>query len=333
MMPAVESEGSAAAGFLLVAVLWILAALATLASIYSIYSLNTVNGSHVADDRVQAEASIQAGVEMAVFRELAVPDPARPSHGAFDLRVGRTRVSVAFRSEAARIDLNAAPADLLAGLFAAIGVDSKHAATFADRVVGWRTKADGNAPSKADANAPSNADANAPSNADANANANANIPSKEAQFYAAQGVRYPPRQAPFDSVLELSLLPGLPEPVVERVLPFLTVFSGRPGIDVVTADPTVLSALPGMTPEILSTVLKARAKDPGDGRALLELLGPAKSHAGTDRSKAVRAAVEVQFDNGRRIQAEVVFRLKDGGDEPYDLLYWRDDFDAPMQSG
>ena len=331
MTPAVESEGSAAAGFVLVAVLWILAALATLASIYSIYALNTVNGSRVPDDRVQAEASIQAGVEMAVFQELAVPEPARPSRGAFDLRVGRTRVAVAFRSEAARIDLNAAPADLLAGLFAAVGVDSKHAATFADRVVGWRTKADANVPSKADANSPSNA--NVPSNADANAPSNANAPSKEAQLYAAQGVGYPPRQAPFDNALELSLLPGLPEPVVERVLPFVTVFSGRPGIDVVAADPTVLSALPGMTSQILGEVLKARAKGPGDGRALLELLGPAKSHASTDRSKAVRAAVEVQFDNGRRIQAEVVFRLKDGGDEPYDLLYWRDDFDGPMQSG
>ena len=67
------------------------------------------------------------------------------------------------------------------------------------------------------------------------------------------------------------------------------------------------------------------------------------------------------FDNGRRVHAEVVFRLKDQGDaapggkdqggkdqgkeqggndqnakdqdaEPYELLYWRDDFDGPMQS-
>ena len=144
---------------------------------------------------------------------------------------------------------------------------------------------------------------------------------------------YPPRQAPFDNALELSLLPGLPQPVVERVLPFVTVFSGQPAIDVATADPTVLSALPGMTPEILGKVLKARANGSATDEALLELLGPAKSYASTDRSKALRAAVEVDFDNGRRVHAEVVFRLKDEGDEPYDVLYWRDDFDGPMQSG
>ena len=306
-----KSEGHAESGFVLVAVLSILAALATLASIYSAYAVNTVNGSHVADDRVQAEASIRAGLEMTVFRQLAVPEQVRPSRGAFDLRVGRTRVAVDFRSEAARIDLNAAPADLLAGLFAAVGVDAELAGTFADRVIGWRTNADTKAASDADANAPT----------------------KEAQLYAAQRVPYPPRQAPFDNALELSLLPGLPQPVVERVLPFVTVFSGQPTIDVATADPTVLTALPGMTAEILGKVLKARASAPGDGRTLLELLGPAKSRASTDRSKALRAAVEVDFDNGRRVHAEVVFRLKDGGDEPYDVLYWRDDFDGPMQSG
>ena len=136
-----RSATRAEAGFVLVAVLWILAALATLASIYSSYTVNTAAASRVADDRVQAEASIRAGVEMAVFRQLALPEKARPARGGFDMRVGRTGVAVRFRSEAARIDLNAAPADLLAGLFAAVGVDPMRAETFAERVVGWRTKA------------------------------------------------------------------------------------------------------------------------------------------------------------------------------------------------
>ena len=132
-------------GFVLIAVLWILAALATLASIYSSYTVNTAAASRVADDRVQAEASIRAGVEMAVFRQLAAPEKVRPARGGFDMRVGRTGVSVRFRSEGARIDLNAAPPDLLAGLFTAVGVDSSRAETFAERIVGWRTKANAGA--------------------------------------------------------------------------------------------------------------------------------------------------------------------------------------------
>ena len=72
------------------------------------------------------------------------------------------------------------------------------------------------------------------------------------------------------------------------------------------------------------------------------MLGPAKARATADKSKVFRASIAVEFDNGRRIHAEVVFRLKDQGDkdkgekekgdEPYELLYWRDDFDGPMQS-
>jgi general secretion pathway protein K len=356
-----SSSGYAAraeAGFVLVAVLWILAALATLASIYSSYTVNTAAASHIADDRVQAEASIRAGVEMAVFRQLALPEKARPTGGGFDIRVGRTGVSVRFRSEGARIDLNAAPADLLTGLFTTVGVDPARAESFAERVVGWRTKAQAASDTKDDAaNNQTNAGAtNAPASI-GNMSAHVGAAAKEDKLYGEQHVPYPPRHAPFENTLELSLLPGISLAVVERVLPFVTVFSGRPEVDIFSANSTVLSAFPEMTPQILGAVQHARMTAPDDGRALLELLGPAKARATTERSKALRASIAVDFDNGRRVHAEVVFRLKDKDDkdksdgnsenkgdnnsdkddkaeggEPYDLLYWLDDFDGPMHS-
>ena len=303
-----KSATRAEAGFVLVAVLWILAALATLASIYSSYTVNTAAASRVADDRVQAEASIRAGVEMAVFRQLALPEKARPARGGFDMRVGRTGVAVRFRSEAARIDLNAAPADLLAGLFTAVGVDSSRAETFAERIVGWRTKA----AAGAGADGRARGCARSPRNA-AGADGKDDKAAKEDKLYSEQHMPYPPRHAPFDNALELSLLPGVSLAVVERVLPFVTVFSGRAEVDVSSADPTVLSAFPEMTPQILGAVLNARVNDPGDGRTLLALLGPAKARATADTSKAFRASIAVEFDNGRRVHAEVVFRLKDQG--------------------
>ncbi|HEY1780635.1 MAG TPA: hypothetical protein VGG79_09435 [Roseiarcus sp.] len=358
-------------GFVLVAVLWILAALATLATIYSSYTLNTAGASRVADDRVQAEASIRAGVEMAVFRQLAAPEKTRPARGGFDMRVGRTAISVRFRSEGARIDLNAATPDLLAGLFTAVGIDSSRAQTFADRIVGWRTKSTASADAKGSAAAAQTpADDKDGAAAPTLADNKDDKATKENKLYSDQHMPYPPRHGPFDDALELSLLPGIPLAVVERILPLVTVFSGRSDVDVSSADPTVLSALPKMTPQILGEVLNARVSDLGDGRALLELLGPAKPHATVEVSKAFRASIAVDFDNGRRVHAEVVFRLKDqsaapggkdqgaaqGGDaapvgkdqakeqgaqdqnannqdaEPYELLYWRDDFDGPMQS-
>jgi general secretion pathway protein K len=257
----------------------------------------------VADDRLQAEASIRAGVELAAFQLLAAPEQMRPSHGAFEVRIGRTKIAVRYRSERARIDLNAASKELLAGLFAAVGVGDSKAADYADHIVGWRTKADPNAD---------------------------NV---EASAYKTAGLLYPPRQAPFNDELELSLVLGLPPDVAERILPDVTVFSGAPQVDVVNADPEVLAALPGMTPDILQKVLAARAENPEDGKGLTTLLGPARDSASIEAGKAFRVGVLVDLGRGRRVQAEVVFKLNDGEEEPYDVLYWRDDFDGPLQSG
>ena len=300
MCPAPSTVRGSQGGFILVAVLWIVASLGTLASIYSIYTVRTAAASHVADERLQAEAAIRAGVELAAFQVLAAPEPARPTHGAFEARFGRTRIVVHYRSEGARIDLNAAPKDLLAGLFASVGVGSSAAATYADRIDGWRKKVP------------------------------PNVQDNEASAYKTAGLAYAPRQAPFNNILELALVMGLPQPVVERILPDVTVFNGKPQIDVVNANPEVLSALPGMTPEILHKVLEARAHDPDDGKTMLSLMGPAQSRATFEPNKALRASIEVQLERGRKVQGEVVFLLSDGGDEPYDILYWRDDFDGPF---
>jgi hypothetical protein len=33
------------------------------------------------------------------------------------------------------------------------------------------------------------------------------------------------------------------------------------------------------------------------------------------------------------VQAELVFLLNDSDETPYEILYWRDDFDGPLQAG
>jgi general secretion pathway protein K len=300
MSPGGTDASPANGGFILIAVLWIVAALATLASIYSIYAANAAAASHVFDERLQAEASIRAGVELAAFQILAAPESARPTHGAFEARIGRTKVSVRYRSEGARIDLNAAPKELLVGLFRAVGVSDAPAASYVERIMGWRKKV-------------------AP-----------NADNPEALAYKAAALPYPPRQAPFNDILELNLVLGLPTPVVERILPYVTVFNGHAQVDVVNAAPEVLAALPGVTPDILHKVLQARAGNPDEGASLIALLGPARGRATTDASKALRASVRVDLEHGRRIQAEVVFMLATEGDEPYDIVFWRDDFDGPV---
>ena len=149
---------SARDGFIIVAVLWILAALAALATIYSIYIKNSALAVSVMDDELQAEALVSASLELTAY-QLAVPneaqrgtdtqratnsqrppdaqratEPQRPTRGRFGFRLGRANVLVNFTSEAARIDLNAAPKALIAGLFATLGASGDDAGRYADRV-------------------------------------------------------------------------------------------------------------------------------------------------------------------------------------------------------
>ena len=157
-------------GFIVVAVLWMLGALATLASIYAIYVVNTATGLSVNDDRVKVEALTRAALELTAYRINSADAELRPSSGDFVFSLGRSNVAVVFRSEAARVDLNMASRELLAGLFAGVGASPANALFYADRIIAWRTPRD-------------------PESA-----------SDEPSAYRSAGLTYGPRQSPFASV-------------------------------------------------------------------------------------------------------------------------------------
>jgi general secretion pathway protein K len=277
-----------------------LAALAALASSYSVYVANAAFATQVNDDRLRIKNAISSAVELTAYKLLAEPADDRPPEGAFTTRLPRAAISVSFVSEGARIDLNTAPKELLAGLFAGVGVSPSDAATFAERVVAWRTKAD-----------------------PASQN-------DEAANYKQAGYDYAPRLSPFQNVLELPLVRGIPLYIVERILPLVTVYSGSAQVDIRVAPPEVLAALPNATPERLQKVLAQRAQDPLDGESLTRILGPGVAGAAFKANPATRVQVQVKLDNGRVARAEVVILVVQDDDEPFRILSWRDDSDGPI---
>ena len=109
----------------MVVVLWLLGALSTLASIYSVYVVNTAAGFAGYDNQLRAEALVSAALELTAYQQLTRQP--RPTSGQFSFRLGQAEIAVTFRSEAARIDLNAAPKQLLVGLFRALGAQPDEA--------------------------------------------------------------------------------------------------------------------------------------------------------------------------------------------------------------
>jgi general secretion pathway protein K len=291
-----RSRNERSDGFILVAVLWILGALATLAAIYALYVNETAATFVGHNDRLQAQGLVLAGVELAVYRLTAIPD-ARPSRGAFRFRLGSADVAVDFRSETARIDLNLGSKELLAGLFIGFGARREDAGGYADRILAWRTPP---TPGATDS---------------------------EASLYRAAGKSYGPRRGPFQHVNELGMVLGLPPALIDRALPFLTVYSGHAEINVLAAAPEVLAAVPGMTPQGLHILLAQRENAPQD--VLRAQLGLAARYASTQAGEASRMTVDVQFDATRRVRSEVVVLLLDGDTEPFRVLSWRDEIVEP----
>ena len=283
-------------GFVLVVVLWMLAALGALASAYAVFAVETAPSAALPEHRLQAEAALRAGVELCAYRQLAFPKAARPDGGAFSARVGISRIDVVYRSETARVDLNAAPRDMIGSLFQQLGAGAAAAGQLADRIVAWRgTLKDSER-------------------------------LQEAAIYAKAGLSYGPVGAPFDNPLEIALLPGMTPDLAARVLPFVTIY-GATKIDPLIADPVVLAALPGAGPQIVNTFLKARAGPPLDAQTLQQMAGPVSNYVTISPSQFVRAEIVATL-NGRRLRAEVVLKILEGGAAPYEIMFWRDDFDG-----
>ncbi len=280
-------------GFILVAVLWLLGALATLAIIYSLYVKETAAGFVDHNERLQAEALVMSGIELAVYRLIEMPRR-HPSFGKFTFRQGSATVGTAFAAENGRIDLNFAAKDLLAGLFAGLGADQQAAQNFAERIVAWRTPV---TPGASDI---------------------------EVSLYQSAGKPYGPRRGPFQTVDEVELVTGLPPEFIGRALPYLTVYSGQGAINLLSAPPAVIAALPGMTPDRLQSLITTRA-NAGANDAARPPPGVGASYVATRPSAANRVTVDVRFASGRRIRSQVIVLLVDKDTEPYRILHWRDE--------
>jgi general secretion pathway protein K len=355
-----ETTGGAVAassGFILVAVLWILAALATLAVIFSVYLANTAVSLSLSDDDIQTQALVYAALELTTYQVtppegaggpgglpaggaaaaggapaggapaggLAPPrtnrdTPPPPARGDFSFRLGGANVVASFMPETARIDVNAAPPELLTSFFTTLGVSDSQAAQYVQRITVWVTAPDQtgspNVLPQGNQNQATQTNQARGSNKD------------EEALYRAAGKSYGPRGAPFAHIDELYLVVNIPRAVIDRAKPFLTVYTGKSQVDVLDAAPEVVAAIPGVTPNLLQSLAEAR-RNGADPDQVNKLIGnlPMQNVVAIDGGDTYRVQVRIRYDNGRQAAAAVVMRIG-AGDRPYGILWWRDGFDA-----
>jgi general secretion pathway protein K len=113
---------------------------------------------------------------------------------------------------------------------------------------------------------------------------------------------------------------GIPPGLIERMMPFVTVFSNLSSVNVADAAPEVLAALPGMTPEKMQTILNVREDAATDSKTLNQQFG-----GDAKPPKAYRLNVGIRLEHGQQAQSEIVILLLQDSDDPYRVLFWRDE--------
>ena len=286
-----------ARGFIVVAVLWILAALSALVLIYLTYVTNTAVVVAGSADRIQTEALVSAGVELAAL-QLAGRAEAEASDQRDLQRPGRCRQGVRdvpFRGCAHRPERGAERPALRAddrarrqpGRCGGLCRPYPRLAC-ADRARRGR-------PRKF-----------------VLSHLRSSLHSAPCAVPGGGGIVAGARNSACDHRAHASVRDG--------------VFSNLASINVLDAAPQVLAALPNMTPESLQAVLSQRGDPALDPRSLIGMAGG--EGATLAGSRAYRIDGRCRIADGRRSAAEVVILLLEGGDEPYRVLSWRNASDG-----
>jgi general secretion pathway protein K len=292
-------------GVVLVTVLWSVALLSTLVMATSLTFRGFVGIVAVDRDRLKADGLLTAGLEVAAgLASSADKIPLYDMESTVTLSSGSVRFRI--DDEGGRIDVGKAPVEVLAALFASIGVPGPDA--LAQKIVEWR-KLDDAAPGT-----PSAANTRTAPSSTANAGT---VPSPAAN--AAKAAAPAPESA-ITSVADLRLLPEMRPEWVAAIAPLTTVF-GNETVNPLTAPPAVLAALPGLDRARIAAFLDARRR-PIDPQQLVGLVGAAQKYLDVKPPQAVSIHLAAALTDGYAAEANVVIVCLNGDRRPYRVLAW-----------
>lgn len=274
-------------GAALLLVLWLIVLLTALIGAFALTARVESMQGRVLGKGAEAQEIARAGVEYALVR-VADPDPA--SHWLPDGRwypwgFAGSHVEISIVDESGKVDLNQADASLLSALIKTVGGDSAAAEQLAAAIIDWRDPDPLTQPSGG----------------------------AEDPDYAAAGLPYGAKDAPFETVAEVEQVLGMTPELYARLEPSLTLYSGRPLPDPNYAQAPVLVAL-GLDPAVY--LARRRLSQPVAGAS--QLLG-AGSGTYSIESRVILA-------EGRQATLRTTVRAG-GGPVPgsvYTILRWEE---------
>ena len=282
-------------GVALIAVLWAVLLLTVIAGGFTRDARTTIRIAHNTVENARAEALADAGVTLAIDTLLGDVGPGelRTDGTIQTVMFDGARIMVSIQDEGGKINLNLAPVELIAGLFTMTGVDPARSMSLAAAVADWRDKDSARLPDGAE----------------------------EAEYRAA-GLTDGPRNGPFETVAELRQVLGVSEEIYEAVLPALTIYSRRPGIDATTAPHQVLTAIPGITDSEVDAIMASRASVGGQETTPTLTSGAVAGVFARSRQRFFSIRSEARTKGGSVFVRRAIIELLGRGGLAYQIVEW-----------
>jgi len=290
-------------GIAFIMVLWVVAMLSILLGSFALLARTENLQSRHLFDTTTARYAAEAGLNLAVY-ELRQSDlqqrwvaDGRPYVVGFS----DAKVEVEITDDSGKIDINAADAVLLKGLFVASGVEDEKATALADAVVDWRDTDD-----------------------------LVQTQGAEEKEYRDAGLTYQPKNAPFSTVSELQQVLGMDYEIYQKVEPALTIYSGRNPPNAAYAPLLALQALPGMTMELAQQLIEQRqallpgAQNTQTATALTLPDGTPVVANGGGLTYSIKSRATLPSGAQAVLDATIRMEGVSPNGRPYAILRWRD---------
>ncbi|PUB76888.1 MAG: hypothetical protein DBO99_12370 [gamma proteobacterium symbiont of Ctena orbiculata] len=277
-------------GVALVLVLWLVALLTIVAASFATHSKVETRLTTNAIDALRSRLLAESGVNRAII-ELMVSDPEQrwKSGRIHQIDSDQGRLSLSIRNSSGLLDLNKAATDQLINLFALIADDFQQQEALAYRLIDWR---DGD-------------------------NLR-HLNGAEDPDYRSAGYAYDTAGRDLASIDELAYVMGFDAAKVDRLRPYVTLYSDTGAVDHDYASDELISLLKGEleADDLPSGLLDYDSIDGED---------PELDESGGEASAAVyRVRVEAVSRQGARTRLLVDIDITSQDDSPYSIRSWHD---------
>jgi general secretion pathway protein K len=282
----------------MVLVLWVLSILIIMAGSFALSMRREAAIVSVIKNNAHVMAIAESGLALAEMM-LLNPDPNkvwRADGNIYEIVAADAKIRIRLLSETGKIDINKADQAALQSLMTFAPVDSDQQSKLVNAILDWRDADD-----------------------------LVHIDGAEKEEYLEAGLKYEPRNKPFESTEELQLILGMNKSVLAWLDPLVTVYSKQPHVNYQVATKQILQTIPGLDEGIVDSYVVMRLDSAKNNLPVPPFpvsTGGMNNASGQDN--ILTLVSEAITNDGSKASLSVVIKKSDNNETtPFQILKWQ----------